>query len=132
MQHRHVRCDHESVPALSAAPAGRIPAHVVRPNGQDKSGEASSENDLGRNSMLKFLHGQSDVSRLAVRLQAPAAAVQGIRWRGWRVPRRGCSTDGRGAPSHNGSDAQEVDGELPKSPAAFAGKKTQRLAGERG
>ena len=34
-----------------------------------------SENDLEQNSTIKFLYGQSDAPRLAVRLQAPAAGA---------------------------------------------------------
>ena len=43
------------------------------------SGEASPKNDLGRSSTSKFSHGQSDAPKIAARLQAPAAAVHGIR-----------------------------------------------------
>ena len=43
------------------------------------NGEASPKNDLGRSSTSKFSHGQSDAPKIAARLQAPAAAVHGIR-----------------------------------------------------
>jgi len=46
---------------------------------KDGSGEASPKNDLGRSSTSKFSHGQSDAPKIAARLQAPAAAVHGIR-----------------------------------------------------
>ena len=59
------------------------------------SGEASPKNDLGRSSTSKFSHSQSDAPKIAARLQAPAAAVHGIRWRGWRVSSWGCRTDWR-------------------------------------
>ena len=45
----------------------------------EASGEASPKNDLGRSSTSKFSHGQSDAPKIAARLQAPAAAVHGIR-----------------------------------------------------
>ena len=69
------------------------------------NGEASQRNDLGQSSTLKFLHRQSEAPRLAAPLQVHAAALHGIRLRGWQVSRWGCRTDGRGAPSCNGSNA---------------------------